>query len=154
MGNTYPGFVFFMVYKVMYWSQCASYSVCFTYNSIMENGWKDFMKLSGWVWHGTRNHLEYFGKHVVYIGYSIFLLTFQGNPCLSATLKKNGWTDFHEIFRIGQTWHKGQLVIVGARWFNAWLGCCMLLKLDVVEIFALNVLLVYSFACLRLIFGN
>ena len=26
--------------------------------------------------------------------------------CLLATLRKNGWSDFHEIFRVGVTWYK------------------------------------------------
>ena len=29
--------------------------------------------------------------------------------CLLATLRQNGWTDFHEIFRIGGYWYKEQL---------------------------------------------
>ena len=37
-----------------------------------------------------------------------FLYYFQGNPCLWATLGKNGWTDFHEIFRKGRSWDKEQ----------------------------------------------
>ena len=28
--------------------------------------------------------------------------------CLLATLRKNGWTDFHEIFRVCGTWYKEQ----------------------------------------------
>ena len=29
--------------------------------------------------------------------------------CLLATLRKNGWTDVHEIFRVGGTWYKEKL---------------------------------------------
>ena len=35
--------------------------------------------------------------------------------CLLATLRKNGWMDFHEIIRIGGTWYKEQL---GYSWYS------------------------------------
>ena len=31
--------------------------------------------------------------------------------CLLATLRKNGWTDFHEIFRVSGTWYKEEMRI-------------------------------------------
>ena len=41
--------------------------------------------------------------------YTGFLfIFFQGNQCLWASLRKNGWTDFREFFRKGRTWGKEQ----------------------------------------------
>ena len=42
------------------------------------------------------------------------------DPCLIATLWRNGWTNFHETFRICQVWHNKNV----ARLFHVWLDYC------------------------------
>ena len=37
-----------------------------------------------------------------------FFIFFRGTPRLLTTLRKNGRTDFPEVFRIGQLWHEKQ----------------------------------------------
>ena len=62
-----------------------------------------FMKFSGWVGHGTRNNLENL-QSVTFspLSTQFILMCFQENPCLLATLRENGSTDFHEIFSTGR----------------------------------------------------
>ena len=59
---------------------------------------RGFMKFSGYIGQDTGNNLKNLG--VVCL-----------NPCIQglwATLRKNGWTDSHEIFRKVRTWDKEQ----------------------------------------------
>ena len=52
----------------------------------------------------ARSYLEVYSS-MIQVCYIFF---FQENPCVSATLRENGWTDFHEIFRKNWTWDKEQ----------------------------------------------
>ena len=53
----------------------------------------------------ARSYIEVYSS-MMQVCYIFFF--FQGNPCLLATLRENGWTDFHEIFRKYCTWDKEQ----------------------------------------------
>ena len=81
------------------------------------------MNFSGYVEQDPRNNLKNFGvlcftpsiqarscievySSLIRVCYIFFF--FQGNPCLLATLRENGWADFHEIFRKDGTWDKEQ----------------------------------------------
>ena len=67
-----------------------------------------FMKFSGKVGLDTRNNWQHFQDVPFNPLNTGFPPLFRSNPCLLVALQKNGWTDFHEIFRKGRTWHREQ----------------------------------------------
>ena len=67
---------------------------------LCENGQRIFMKFSWNVNDDPWNNHDWLDCFTApYIGAA---------ACLLATLRQNGWVDFHEIFRIGWLWHKEQ----------------------------------------------
>ena len=84
--------------KVMFSSLSLGLSVCLSVCLRVDGTWyKEQLETGCSIW-----PLEH----------RIFFPLFLRNPCLLAALQKNGWTDFHEIFRKGRTWHKEQAGIV------------------------------------------
>ena len=61
--------------------------------------------IPSYILHQLYLHLRH-GEGYVFIVVRCFVCL---SVCLLATLRKNGWTDFHEIFSVGWTWYKEQL---------------------------------------------
>ena len=62
------------------------------------------MKLPAYFEQWARNNLEHY-ENAAYNPLGPGLIFCFPYPCLLATLRKNGWTDFHEIFKIFRRWH-------------------------------------------------
>ena len=76
-----------------------------------------FMTFSGYIGHDIRNNRENLGSVTFNpLSTGFLFLWFQRNLCLLATLRGNGWTDFHEIFSKGRTCDKEESA--------TFLGCC------------------------------
>ena len=76
---------------------------------LRENGWTDFHDFFrvGGTWY--REQLGTFSEcSISPLEHKNFSPLFRRNPWLLAALQKNGWMDFHDIFRKGRTWHKEQ----------------------------------------------
>ena len=90
-------------------------SVCLL-ATLRKKGWTDFHEIFrvGGTWY------KLIIRNIVRIFYwtawtQEFFPTLRRNPCLVAALQENSWTDFHEIFRKGRTWHMEQ--------FGTFSGC-------------------------------
>ena len=68
--------------------------------TLQENAWTDFHEIFRICWLWYKEQSGNFGGGMFNPLHTRFLfIFFQWNPCLWATLWKNGWMDFHEIFR-------------------------------------------------------
>ena len=54
-------------------------------------------------------------------GTGFLFLCFQGNPCLTAILRKKGWMNFHEIFRQSGIQTRNNRIILGILWLTSWI---------------------------------
>ena len=84
---------------------------------LRNNDWTDFHEICrvGGTWY--KEQLESFsGYSIKPFEHRIFSHFFGGIHASKQHYRNNGWTDFHEIFRKGQTWHKEQ--------YGTFSGCC------------------------------
>ena len=89
--------------KVMFSSLSIALSVCLSVCLLVtfrKNGWTDFHEIFrvGGIWY-TEQLGTFSGCSNKPLEHMIFSPLFRSNPCLIAALQKNGWRDFHEIFR-------------------------------------------------------
>ena len=102
--------------KVMVSSLLVGLSVCLCMNWFPWNFQYRSSKIQGTIWQifgvlcstpsiKARSYIEVYSS-MIQVCYIFFF--FQGNPCLLATFRENGWTDFQEIFRKDCTRDKEQ----------------------------------------------
>ena len=94
---------------------------------LREHAWTGFHEIFRIYWARYRKQSEKNGGGMFKpLHTGLLFILFLGNLCLWATLRKNGWTDSHDIFRKVRTWGKEQSGIFSTcSGFNFFLGLCL-----------------------------